>query len=94
MPRDGKYVVAYDITDDKERDKVEKILKNYGFRIQKSVFECRLTKSGLNRLTEELKACDTKSGFTRIYKVYKMSKPIDIGDKKIPDFDDGCAFIV
>ncbi|MEF3255832.1 MAG: CRISPR-associated endonuclease Cas2 [Deferribacterales bacterium] len=42
------------MTDDKERNRVEDTLKDYGFRVQKSVFECRLTKSGLKNMVEEL----------------------------------------
>ena len=33
------YTVAYDITDDKRRNKVAKILKDFGKRVQYSVFE-------------------------------------------------------
>lgn len=36
------YVVSYDITSDRLRAKVSKILEGYGVRIQYSVFECRL----------------------------------------------------
>lgn len=35
-------VVSYDIVDDKKRLRVAKLLKSYGERVQKSVFECRL----------------------------------------------------
>ncbi|PIP40204.1 CRISPR-associated endonuclease Cas2 [Candidatus Desantisbacteria bacterium CG23_combo_of_CG06-09_8_20_14_all_40_23] len=38
------YVVVYDITSNAKRTKVDKVLKGFGFRVQKSVFECRLTK--------------------------------------------------
>ncbi len=34
-----KYVVAYDIRDSKRRVKVFKLLKGYGYNVQKSVFE-------------------------------------------------------
>ena len=44
------YAVVYDITSDTERGKVDKVLKGFGFRIQKSVFECRLNKRGRNEL--------------------------------------------
>jgi CRISPR-associated endonuclease Cas2 len=30
------YAVVYDITDDSEREKVSKLLKDYGFRVQKA----------------------------------------------------------
>ena len=34
------YLVSYDITSNKLRRKIEKTLKNYGFRIQYSIFQC------------------------------------------------------
>ena len=36
------YVVSYDITSDRLRNKIAKTLEGYGTRIQYSVFECRL----------------------------------------------------
>jgi len=35
-------VVSYDIVDDKARNKIAKILLDYGTRVQYSVFECNL----------------------------------------------------
>lgn len=35
-------VISYDIVDDKKRLQVSKLLKNFGNRVQKSVFECRI----------------------------------------------------
>lgn len=36
-------VVCYDIIDDKTRYKIAKIMESYGVRVQKSVFDCRIT---------------------------------------------------
>lgn len=36
-------VVCYDIPDDKRRTSVAKTLEGYGYRVQKSVFECELS---------------------------------------------------
>jgi CRISPR-associated endonuclease Cas2 len=36
------YLVCYDITDDKRRDRVFKVCKNHGEHLQFSVFECDL----------------------------------------------------
>lgn len=36
------YAVVYDISCDKERARVDRTLKDFGFRVQKSVFECRI----------------------------------------------------
>ena len=38
------YVVAYDISDDKRRTKIHKILKGFGQWTEFSLFECFLTK--------------------------------------------------
>lgn len=34
------YLVCFDIVDDRARYRVVKVLKSYGCRVQKSVFEC------------------------------------------------------
>lgn len=48
------YLVCYDIADDKRRDRVFKVCKNYGAHLQFSVFECDLNGSELNGLRREL----------------------------------------
>ncbi|HOK79950.1 MAG TPA: CRISPR-associated endonuclease Cas2 [bacterium] len=48
-------VISYDITDDKRRNKVAKVLENYGARVQYSVFECILEKEKFFELQEQLK---------------------------------------
>lgn len=47
-------VVTYDISDEKRLDKISKIMNNYGFRVQKSVFECYLTKEQLKNLKNKI----------------------------------------
>lgn len=41
------YVIAYDIVDDKRRNRISKILEKYGSRVNFSVFECMFTDSQL-----------------------------------------------
>lgn len=48
------YIIAYDFSDNKKRNKISKILENYGTRIQKSVFQCSLNKGQLHFLKEKL----------------------------------------
>lgn len=45
------YVISYDIPDDRRRNKLAKVLKGFGTRVQYSVFEAHLNK----RQYEELK---------------------------------------
>lgn len=43
-------VVTYDIKSDRKRQKIHQVLKNYGFRVQYSVFECELTQKQYSEL--------------------------------------------
>lgn len=48
------YVVAYDISDDRRRTKVHKILSGFGRWTQYSLFECHLTRKQLILLQHRL----------------------------------------
>lgn len=80
MARDGKYVVAYDVSDDAEREKVAKILQGFGSRVQKSVFECRLTAGMRNRLATRLEKLELATGGVLLYRLNERSRAIAIGD--------------
>ena len=47
-------VITYDISDDKRRTKIHKILSSYGQWMQFSVFECNLTPTEYRRLRNRL----------------------------------------
>jgi CRISPR-associated protein Cas2 len=49
------WVVAYDIDDDGVRRNVFKVLKNFGQRVQFSVFECKLNEAQFDNLRAQLK---------------------------------------
>jgi CRISPR-associated protein Cas2 len=88
------YAVVYDISADRERKKIEKILKNYGFRIQKSVFECRMDKRTKVELIEKLEGLDIATGFVKIYKQEYSWKDCIIGKQKKKSIDDDNAFVI
>jgi CRISPR-associated protein Cas2 len=48
-------VVSYDIPADRRRSRVCRLLKDYGERVQYSVFECLLRPEDLKRLRERLR---------------------------------------
>jgi CRISPR-associated protein Cas2 len=54
-PKRKFVVVCYDIPKDRRRNRVCKLLKNYGERAQYSVFECLLRPKDLRRLRQQLK---------------------------------------
>lgn len=47
-------LVCYDITSNKLRRRIDQCLKDFGVRLQFSVFLCRLDKDGINRCREKL----------------------------------------
>lgn len=48
------FVVTYDISDDKRRTKIHKVLSSYGQWMQFSVFECSLTPTQYTKLRNRL----------------------------------------
>ena len=88
------YAVVYDITANGERRRVEKVLKDFGFRVQKSVFECRMNRSAKVDLIEKLEKLNLKTGFVKIYRLEYSWKNCVVGEQKKKNIDDEPAFIV
>lgn len=62
------YLVVYDIVDNRKRYRLVETLKDYGFRVQKSVFECRLSKKQYREMRLKLeKIVDLKQDSLIIY---------------------------
>ena len=77
------YIVAYDITDNKERKAVSKKIEKYGERIQKSVWICYITSVECKKLRLSLEELSIESGNIHIW--LAENKPWKIGDPdKIP----------
>ena len=68
-------VISYDISDDKSRQRVAKILGNFGQRVQYSVFECDLSKDELNKLITQLEnIINDSTDSIRYYRICKLCK--------------------
>ncbi len=61
------YVVSYDIPDDRKRDRVSKILLDFGARVQYSVFECILDGKLLEKMIAKLSKIISDEDSVRIY---------------------------
>ena len=55
MAQKRHYIVSYDIVKNRRRTKAANTLKDYGFRVQKSVFECRISNKSLMELLGKIK---------------------------------------
>ncbi|QEP41836.1 CRISPR-associated endonuclease Cas2 [Ectothiorhodospiraceae bacterium BW-2] len=80
MKSPQNFVVAYDVSSNRERSRISKLLEGYGFRAQKSLFEIRADKTTLRRLTRALQALNLTSGFARIYPLGYRVAPVSIGE--------------
>jgi len=84
-----KIVVAYDITDDKRRNKIFKEMKSWGERVQYSVFECVLNEEQITKMIDKLKRkIDFKVDSIRIYFLDNNSRIEIIGEGKPVEYDD------
>ena len=55
MPsRESEYLVCYDISHPRRLRRVARVCKDYGVRVQKSVFRCRLSAAGFRRLWQRI----------------------------------------
>ena len=64
------YLISYDVADDARRRRVFEALKDYGRRVQYSVFECGLDDKGLGELRQRLEPeIDPVADSCRIYRL-------------------------
>ena len=66
-------MVSYDIIDDRRRNKVAKTLKDFGIRVQYSVFECRLPLNELKNMKKRLAAIIKDSEDS--VRIYRLCEP-------------------
>ncbi len=81
-------VVTYDISEDKRRTKIHKILKSYGQWMQFSVFECSLNDAEFTRLRLQLnKMIKPEQDSIRFYFFCAccQTKVVRIGGEKVRD---------
>jgi CRISPR-associated protein Cas2 len=91
--RYSRYVVAYDVSDDRERVKVDKVLAGYGFRAQRSVYVVEVNKSGFRQLEGSLTSLRIETGGIAIWRIQTVSSPVFIGKPPMSP-DDEIVFIV
>lgn len=95
MAKDLSYVVCYDVTEDRERQAVARLLEGYGQRAQRSVFECRLTRAARGRLMRQLQELQLQTGFVYFYPLQPNSSRQEVGNCPTELFpEEAFAFVV
>lgn len=67
--RERLFVVAYDVSSDRGRRRIGECLDDYGMRVQRSVFEVRMTFNAVRALAQNLTAYIEAGDRLRVYPV-------------------------
>lgn len=71
-----KYLITYDIENDKRRKKISDELEAFGYRVNYSVFECELNQTKLRKLREKIEELvDIKYDSVRFYHICENCLP-------------------
>jgi len=81
-------LIAYDISKTRIRNKVSKILKEYGFRIQRSVFEGIVANQQIHELLHKLEGILELTDNLKIYCFAVYSKTWEYGQNKFNENSD------
>ncbi|QSQ08588.1 CRISPR-associated endonuclease Cas2 2 [Koleobacter methoxysyntrophicus] len=81
-------VVIYDIVDDRRRLKMAKFLKGFGFRVQRSCFECILDMSLYKKLIDQIENYISDEDLLRVYRLTGNMEVKAWGDIKMIEDDD------
>lgn len=85
-------IVIYDIISNKRRTKLSKLLCGYGYRIQKSAFECILTRENCDKLFRQIRNFAEPEDLIRIYKLNQNVQTFIYG-KEIKNENEAYYFI-
>lgn len=87
MKREGWYLVAYDIADNRRLQRIHRYLKKYGVAAQKSVFFVQGSEDRVNRLLDEVaEMMVLKEDDLRAYPILHPSKVWSSGTNPMAQF--------
>jgi CRISPR-associated protein Cas2 len=89
LTRKRRWMIAYDISDDRQRRLIHELLKDHGQRVQYSVFECELNKKQQQQLRTQLCEAMADEDSIRWYPLCRWCEShVDwIGQGQAPQFD-------
>lgn len=62
-------VIAYDISENKRRERLRKALRSFGRAVQKSVFECDLSQKQIIKMVKVVRGIILREDNVRIYRI-------------------------
>jgi CRISPR-associated protein Cas2 len=88
-------LITYDISNDKRRNKIDKLLSSYGVRVNFSVFELDIKPHILKELEFTLSKLMHKDDSVRLYKFTKatVQDSIELGETRTNPFEKESAYV-
>lgn len=81
-------LIIYDISDNKRRLKLSKILSGYGKRVQKSAFECIINRKQYDALIDKLMPVISDTDLLRVYRIAGSADVKVWGDVALTVYED------
>ena len=93
-----KYIVAYDISEDKRRNKLSALLDKYGIRVQYSLYEIELNQTKLKYLIAKIKEqqlYDKNIDSIRFYYIHEstLKNSFELSKKRFKPFEEQKLYI-
>lgn len=82
MVHKTKVLIIYDISDDKRRRNIVKMLNGFGNRIQFSAFEANLSENNYNKLLLNLKKIENNEDSIIVYKMNNQTEIMEFGNER------------
>lgn len=87
-------VIIYDISDNKRRNEMGKLLKGFGQRVQRSSFECSLSIKQYNKLIRQIDRFAQRDDLIRVYRLSGRTQVKIWGERKCWDEEEDIIFII
>lgn len=93
MSRSEKlHVFCYDVSDNKRRRRIAKILEDHASRVQYSVFEGRLTRARVVRIVKEVEDLLEKGDSLRVYAIGRPGEKRSSAHGTAAPIEDGAGY--
>ena len=86
-------VIIYDLSDNKRRNELAKLLKGFGQRVQRSYFECILSTKQYNRLIRQIDRFAQSDDLIRVYRLSGRTQVKIWGERDCWDEEEDLIFI-
>lgn len=91
-----KWLIIYDIKNEKRLNKIAKIMNEYGERVQKSVFECEANDKALERIRMRVNKIITEEDYIVYFDICETDwqKRMKYGPKVNVDIEEKSFYII